>query len=53
MLLTAYSGDPRVPLEGVLKYTERLKEAIHTHFSMKPKTGTSSHTYNTFIIFVY
>ncbi|XP_037535396.1 prolyl endopeptidase-like [Nematolebias whitei] len=38
MLLTAYSGDPRVPLEGVLKYTERLKEAIHAHFSMKPET---------------
>ncbi|KAM4607434.1 prolyl endopeptidase-like [Polymixia lowei] len=33
MLLTAYSGDARVPLPGVLKYTERLKNAIHTHFS--------------------
>ncbi|XP_008296298.1 prolyl endopeptidase-like [Stegastes partitus] len=38
MLLTAYSGDARVPLTGVLKYTEQLKKAIHTHFSMKPKS---------------
>ncbi|XP_013885806.1 prolyl endopeptidase-like [Austrofundulus limnaeus] len=38
MLLTAYSGDPRVPLEGVLKYVEHLNKAIHTHFSTKPKT---------------
>ncbi|XP_037829557.1 prolyl endopeptidase-like isoform X2 [Kryptolebias marmoratus] len=38
MLLTAYSGDPRVPLEGVLRYAERLKEAIQTHLSMKPES---------------
>uniref|UniRef100_A0A3Q4MQP9 Prolyl endopeptidase n=1 Tax=Neolamprologus brichardi TaxID=32507 RepID=A0A3Q4MQP9_NEOBR len=40
MLLTAYSGDNMVPLAGVLKYTEQLKKAIHTHSSMKPKSGT-------------
>ncbi|XP_070697693.1 prolyl endopeptidase-like [Pempheris klunzingeri] len=38
ILLTAYSGDARVPLAGVLKYTERLKNAIHTHFTMNPKS---------------
>ncbi|KAA8583586.1 hypothetical protein FQN60_014794 [Etheostoma spectabile] len=38
ILLTAYSGDARVPLAGVLKYTEQLKSAIHTHFSMEPKS---------------
>ncbi|XP_072533824.1 prolyl endopeptidase-like [Salminus brasiliensis] len=31
MLITAYSGDGRVPLSGVLKYVERLKKAIQTH----------------------
>ncbi|XP_041867020.1 prolyl endopeptidase-like [Melanotaenia boesemani] len=36
MLLQAYSGDPRVPLAGVLKYTDRLKKAIFSHFSTKP-----------------
>ncbi|KAE8280850.1 Prolyl endopeptidase-like [Larimichthys crocea] len=38
VLLTAYSGDARVPLTGVLKYTEQLKNAIHTHSAMKPKS---------------
>ncbi|XP_034093995.1 prolyl endopeptidase-like [Gymnodraco acuticeps] len=38
MLLTAYSGDARVPLAGVLKYTELLKKAIHTHFTLNPKS---------------
>uniref|UniRef100_UPI0009B306A4 prolyl endopeptidase-like n=1 Tax=Monopterus albus TaxID=43700 RepID=UPI0009B306A4 len=38
MLLTAYSGDARVPLAGVLRYTEQLKKAIHTHFTVNPKT---------------
>ncbi|XP_069549094.1 prolyl endopeptidase-like [Brachyistius frenatus] len=38
MLLTTYSGDARVPLAGVLKYTEQLKKAVHTHLSMKPKS---------------
>lgn len=38
MLLTAYSGDNMVPLAGVLKYTEQLKKAVHTHSSMKPKS---------------
>ncbi|XP_038592764.1 prolyl endopeptidase-like isoform X1 [Micropterus salmoides] len=38
ILLTAYSGDARVPLAGVLKYNEQLKNAIHTHFTMKPKS---------------
>ncbi|XP_028458530.1 prolyl endopeptidase-like isoform X2 [Perca flavescens] len=38
ILLTAYSGDARVPLAGVLKYAEQLKSAIHTHFTMKPKS---------------
>ncbi|KAJ7984991.1 hypothetical protein DPEC_G00360500 [Dallia pectoralis] len=33
MLLTAYRGDSRVPLAGVLRYVERLKDAIHTHLS--------------------
>uniref|UniRef100_W5K9W0 Prolyl endopeptidase n=2 Tax=Astyanax mexicanus TaxID=7994 RepID=W5K9W0_ASTMX len=33
MLITAYSGDSRVPLSGVLKYVERLKKAIQTHTS--------------------
>ncbi|XP_035847849.1 prolyl endopeptidase-like [Sander lucioperca] len=38
ILLTAYSGDARVPLAGVLKYTEQLKSAIHTHFTKIPKS---------------
>ncbi|XP_035519595.1 prolyl endopeptidase-like [Morone saxatilis] len=38
ILLTAYSGDTRVPLAGVLKYTEQLKNAIHTYITMKPKS---------------
>ncbi|XP_068565515.1 prolyl endopeptidase-like isoform X1 [Cebidichthys violaceus] len=38
ILLTAYSGDRRVPLAGVLRYTEQLKNAIHTHISMKPES---------------
>ncbi|XP_041803268.1 prolyl endopeptidase-like [Chelmon rostratus] len=38
ILLTAYSDDARVPLAGVLKYTEKLKNAIHTYFTMKPKS---------------
>ncbi|XP_047206992.1 prolyl endopeptidase-like isoform X2 [Girardinichthys multiradiatus] len=42
MLLTAYSGDPRVPLEGVLKYAKFIKKAIHAHFSMKPNAGCKS-----------
>ncbi|XP_026165635.1 prolyl endopeptidase-like isoform X2 [Mastacembelus armatus] len=37
MLLTAYSGDARVPLSGVLKYTEQLKKAIQKHFTVNPK----------------
>ncbi|XP_059215020.1 prolyl endopeptidase-like isoform X2 [Centropristis striata] len=37
-LLTAYNCDARVPLAGVLKYTEQLKNAIHTHLTMKPKS---------------
>ncbi|KAM9364107.1 prolyl endopeptidase-like [Pholidichthys leucotaenia] len=37
MLLTAYSGDTRVPLAGVIRYMEKLKKVIHTHFSMKLK----------------
>lgn len=39
MLLTAYSGDARIPLTGVIKYTKKLKNAVHTHFTMKPKSG--------------
>ncbi|KAM8739392.1 prolyl endopeptidase-like isoform 1-T1 [Acanthopagrus schlegelii] len=38
MLLTACSDDARVPLSGVLKYAEKLKKAIYTHFTMKPKS---------------
>ncbi|XP_053188710.1 prolyl endopeptidase-like [Scomber japonicus] len=38
MLLTAYSDDTRVPLAGVLKYTEQLKKAIHSHITIKPKS---------------
>lgn len=47
MLLTAYINDARVPLAGVLRYTEKLKKAIHTHFSMNLDSGmcTLSHTY--------
>ncbi|XP_054655413.1 prolyl endopeptidase-like isoform X2 [Dunckerocampus dactyliophorus] len=37
MLLTAYSGDSRAPLAGVLKYSEKLKEAVQAHFSMAAK----------------
>lgn len=49
MLLTAYSGDPRIPLAGVLKYTHLLKKAVHTHMSSKPKPGTSTlHIVSTF-----
>ncbi|KAI3363378.1 hypothetical protein L3Q82_011996, partial [Scortum barcoo] len=40
ILLTAYSGDARVPLSGVLKYTEKLKTAIHTYFTKKPKSDS-------------
>nr|XP_033468779.1 prolyl endopeptidase-like [Epinephelus lanceolatus] len=38
ILLTAYSDDARVPLAGVLKYAEQLSNAIHTHFTTKPKS---------------
>ncbi|XP_008319888.1 prolyl endopeptidase-like, partial [Cynoglossus semilaevis] len=37
MLLTAYSDDSRIPLAGVLKYSQQLKEAIDTHFSTNPQ----------------
>ncbi|CAG6016614.1 unnamed protein product [Menidia menidia] len=37
MLLTAYSADPRVPLAGVLKYSECVKKAIRTHRSTNPE----------------
>lgn len=40
ILLTAYKDDARVPLSGVLKYTERLKDAVHTHCAANPKSGT-------------
>uniref|UniRef100_A0A3P8RV63 Prolyl endopeptidase n=1 Tax=Amphiprion percula TaxID=161767 RepID=A0A3P8RV63_AMPPE len=36
MLLTAYSGDARVPLAGIIKYTEQLKKVIHTHLKCEP-----------------
>ncbi|XP_062852049.1 prolyl endopeptidase-like isoform X2 [Trichomycterus rosablanca] len=39
MLITAYSGDMRVPLSGVLKYVERLKKAIQTHTSRVSTKG--------------
>ncbi|XP_060943685.1 prolyl endopeptidase-like isoform X2 [Limanda limanda] len=39
MLLTAYSSDARVPLAGVLKYTEQLRKVIHTHFTTDPQSG--------------
>ncbi|KAG7512974.1 prolyl endopeptidase-like [Solea senegalensis] len=42
MLLTAYRGDARIPLTGVLKYTQRLKEAVHTHFTTNPKQEQKS-----------
>uniref|UniRef100_A0A1A7XAG4 Prolyl endopeptidase n=2 Tax=Iconisemion striatum TaxID=60296 RepID=A0A1A7XAG4_9TELE len=38
MLLTAYTGDPRVPLGGVLRYAQRLQKATQTYFSMNPET---------------
>uniref|UniRef100_A0A673BAS0 Prolyl endopeptidase n=1 Tax=Sphaeramia orbicularis TaxID=375764 RepID=A0A673BAS0_9TELE len=34
MLLTAYSGDTRAPLTGIIRYTEKIQTAIHAHFSM-------------------
>lgn len=43
MLLTAYISDTRVPLAGVLRYTEQLKKAIHTHFTMNPDSGMCTH----------
>lgn len=42
MLLTAYKGDPRVPLEGVLKYAKCIEKAIHTHFSRTPNADCKS-----------
>lgn len=39
MLLTAYSGDDRVPLAGVLRYTEQMKKSIRTHFTVNPESG--------------
>lgn len=36
MLLTAYKGDARVPLAGIVKYTEKLQDAIQTHLSTNP-----------------
>uniref|UniRef100_A0A4W6DR40 Prolyl endopeptidase n=1 Tax=Lates calcarifer TaxID=8187 RepID=A0A4W6DR40_LATCA len=45
MLLTAYSSDARVPLAGVLKYTEQLKKAIHTYLTTNPKSGMYTHTH--------
>lgn len=42
MLLTAYKGDPRVPLEGVLKYAKCIEKAIHTHFSRTPNPDCKS-----------
>ncbi|XP_056148262.1 prolyl endopeptidase-like [Lampris incognitus] len=36
VLLTAYRGDARVPLSGIVKYTEKLNKAIQTHFSTHP-----------------
>lgn len=44
MLLTVYSGDARIPLAGVLKYTKKLKDAVQTYRAMKPKSGTYPHT---------
>uniref|UniRef100_A0A3P9N657 Prolyl endopeptidase n=1 Tax=Poecilia reticulata TaxID=8081 RepID=A0A3P9N657_POERE len=40
MLLTAYSGDPRIPLEGVLKYAKYTKKAIHMHLNREQNAGT-------------
>ncbi|KAM9804025.1 prolyl endopeptidase-like [Neosynchiropus ocellatus] len=37
MLVTAFRGDARVPLAGVLKYTRRIKEAVDTHFGGQPR----------------
>ncbi|XP_034537759.1 prolyl endopeptidase-like [Notolabrus celidotus] len=39
ILLTAYRDDARVPLAGVLKYTEQVRSAIQTHCTVKPKSG--------------
>ncbi|XP_059928859.1 prolyl endopeptidase-like isoform X1 [Gadus macrocephalus] len=33
MLLTAYSEDGRVSLDGVVQYAERVQQAVHTHFT--------------------
>ncbi|XP_012720438.2 prolyl endopeptidase-like isoform X1 [Fundulus heteroclitus] len=40
MLLTAYSGDPRVPLEGVLQYATFVKTALHSHLSRDPNADS-------------
>lgn len=39
MLLTAYKGDARVPLAGIVKYTEKLQDAMQTHLSTNPTSG--------------
>lgn len=38
MLLTAYNADSRVPLSGIVKYSEMLQKAIHSYFSLSPGT---------------
>ncbi|XP_075902331.1 prolyl endopeptidase-like [Nelusetta ayraudi] len=38
IMLTAYSADARVPLPGVLRYTEKLKEAVRTHGATTAKS---------------
>lgn len=40
VLLTAYSADPRVPLSGILRYAERLRNAVHTRLTTRPESGT-------------
>lgn len=39
VMLTAYGADARVPLPGVLRYTEKLKEAVRTHAATGAKPG--------------
>lgn len=39
IMLTAYSADARIPLAGLLRYTETLKEAIRIHGATTAKPG--------------
>ncbi|XP_055018690.1 prolyl endopeptidase-like isoform X2 [Boleophthalmus pectinirostris] len=38
MLITAYSGDSRVSLSGIVKYAEELQKAINSHFTLNQRS---------------